>query len=61
MRVSEIIVEIAFKRRVDEIKEDIEVGRITFYNRPEVWTGKMLKITALNIVLLQIAEEAKWN
>ena len=58
---SEAVVKAVFKRRFEEIKDDIESGRITFYNRPEVWTEKMLKITALNCVLLLIAEEAKWN
>jgi len=61
MRPAEIAAKVAFEKRLDEIKDDIEAGRITFRKQPEVWTKKMLNITALNCVLLMIAAESKWN
>ncbi len=61
MRPSEVVVKAAFKKRLEAISEDIEAGRIKFYNPPEVWTEKLLRITALNCVLWLIAAKAKWN
>ena len=61
MRAPEAVVEAAFRQRFDEIRDDIESGRLNFNNRPEVWTEKLLNMTALNCVLLRIAAEAKWN
>ena len=57
----ELVAKAAFRERFIEIKDDIKSGRIKFYNGPEVWTEEMLNITALNCVLLQIREQAKWN
>lgn len=57
----DIVVKTAFRLRVEEIKDDIAAGRIKFYNSPLEWTDKLLKITALNCVLLLWAQEAKWN
>ena len=61
MHASEKVVKRTFKKRLDEIKDDLKAGRITFHNPPEVWTERLINITALNLVLLLIAEEAKWN
>lgn len=61
MRPSEVVVKAAFKKRLEEIKDDIEAGRISFYNPPEVWTEELLSKTALTCVLWLIAERAKWN
>ena len=61
MQESDVVVKAAFRQRFDEIKDDIEAGRLTFRKQPEVWTEKMLNLTALNCVLWLIAEEAKRN
>ena len=61
MRPAEIAAKVAFEKRLDEIKDDIEAGRITFRKQPEIRTEKMLNITALKCVLLIIAAESKWN
>jgi hypothetical protein len=61
MDKSAIVVKIDLRRRLEEIKEDIAAGRITFYNAPEEWTEKLLNTTAFNCVLLKLAQEAKWN
>jgi len=60
-RASDIAVRAAFRQRMQEIKDDIGAGRIKFYNSPPEWTEKLLNITALNCVLLLLAQEAKWN
>ena len=57
-----IVAKAAFQRRMDEIKDDITAGRIKFYNPPPEWTEGLLKLTALNsVLLLLLAHEAKWN
>ena len=61
VRASDIAVKAAFRQRMQEIKDDIAAGRITFYNSPPEWTEQLLEITALNCVLLLLAQEAKWN
>lgn len=61
MSKGDIVVKIAFRQRVEEIKADITAGRIRFYNSPPEWTEKLLRITALNCVLLLLAQEAEWN
>ena len=58
---SAVLVKAEFRRRFEEIKDDIANGRITFYNPPPEWTEKLLNVTALNCALLKIREEAKWN
>ncbi len=60
-RASDAAVRTAFRQRVQEIKDDIAAGRIKFYNSPPEWSEKLLNITALNCVLLLLAQEAKWN
>lgn len=55
------VVSLIFRRRFEEVKDDIANGRITFYNSPPEWTDKLLNVTALNCTLLQIHEEARWN
>lgn len=60
-QASNIVVMTAFRIRFDEVKADIKAGRITFKNSPPEWTEKMLNITALNYVMLLLAEEARWN
>lgn len=57
----ELVAKAAFRERFTEIRDGIKAGRIKFYNGPEVWTKKMLDITAFTYVLLQIREQAKWN
>jgi len=54
-------VKIAFRGCFEEIKDDIVNRRLTFYNPPQEWTEKLLNKTALNLVLLRIKNEAKWN
>lgn len=61
MKASDIVVQAVFRIKFEKIKDDIEAGRIIFYNQPEVWTEKLLNITALNSILLLLAYEAKWN
>ena len=59
-RKSDKVVKVAFRQRMEGIKDDIAAGRITFYNPPQ-WTDKLLNITAMNCTLLLLAKEAKWN
>lgn len=61
VRACEIAVKAAFCQRMQEIKDDIAAGRIKFSNSPPEWTEQLLEITALNCVLLLLAQEAKWN
>ena len=61
VRACEIVVEVAFRQRLEVIKADIAAGRITLKNSPAEWTEQLLKITASNCVLLLLAQEAKWN
>ena len=61
VRACEIAVRAAFRQRMQEIKDDIAAGRIKFSNSPPEWTEQLLIITALNCVLLLLAQEAKWN
>lgn len=61
MSRSELVVTAAFMKRFDQVKDDIQTGRLTFRNQPEVWTGKLRDSAALYVVLLQIQAEAKWN
>lgn len=58
---SDLAVSASFRLRMEEIKDDIAAGRIKFYNSPPEWTEQLLTITALNCVLLQLAQEARWN
>jgi len=58
---SQSVVKCAFRQRFDEVRDDLENGRIKFWASPEVWVKKQLDITALNCVLLLLAKEAKWN
>lgn len=61
MKIGDAVVEAAFRQRMEEIKDDIAAGRIKFWNSPPEWTEKLLHVTALNCVLLLLAQEAKWN
>ena len=61
MRASDTVVRAAFRLRMREIKDDIAAGQIKFFNSPPEWTEQLLEITALNSVLLLLAQEAKWN
>ena len=61
VKASDTVVRAAFRQRMQETKEDIADGRIKFYNSPPEWTEQLLNLTALNSVLLLLAEEAKWN
>ena len=61
VRACDIAVRAAFRLRMHEIKDDIAAGRIKFSNSPPEWTEQLLEITALNCVLLLLAQEAKWN
>jgi len=61
VRACDLAVRAAFRRRMQEIKDDIAAGRIKFSNSPPEWTEQLLKITAFNCVLLLLAQEAKWN
>ena len=58
---ADLAVSASFRMRMDEIKDDIAAGRLKFYNSPPEWTEHLLTITALNCVLLLLAQEAKWN
>jgi|GEM_PF-3796331 len=60
-RASDAAVRAVFRLRMQEIKDDIAAGRIKFSNSPPEWTEQLLEITALNCVLLLLAERAKWN
>ena len=60
MTSAKLIVKADFKRRMYQVRDDIEMGRLTFHNTPE-WTDKLLNITALNLTMLMLAEEARWN
>lgn len=60
-KVFEDVAKITFERKLDEVKDDIESGRITFYNPPSIWTEEMLRATALSVNLLMIAKASKWN
>jgi len=60
-RASDAAVRAVFRQRMQEIKDDIAAGRIKFSNSPPEWTEQLLEITALNCVLLLLAERAKWN
>jgi len=51
----------SFRLRIDEIKDDIAAGRIKFYNSPPEWTEQLLNVTAMNCVLLLLADRSKWN
>jgi len=55
------VVREAFKKILEETKEDIGAGRITFHNPPPFWTEEMVKATALNCALIRLAEASKWN
>lgn len=55
------IINDAFNKKFAIIRDDIQNGRITFHNPPEIWTKKRLDITALNLTLITIAQEAKSN
>lgn len=59
--VSDKIVKVAFERKLDEVKDGIESGRITFYNPPDVWTEEMMRTAVLNVSLVMLAEVSKWN
>jgi len=59
--IEETIIDTAFKRRIEEIKDDIEAGRITFQSPPPCWTDASLQRMASNLALLIIAKEARWN
>lgn len=61
VKKGDIVVKVAFRRRMEDIRSDIAAGRIRFYDSPPEWTEKLLSITALNCVLLLLAHEAKWN
>ena len=50
-----------FRRRFEEIKDDIANGRITFYNPSPEWTEELLDRTAQICTLCKIQEEARWN
>ena len=60
-KAGDAVVKAAFRQRVEEIKEDIAAGRITFHNSPPEWTEQLLKITSLNCALLLLAERSRWN
>ena len=60
MTDSGCIVEEALMRKVEEIKDDIESGRITYFICNPV-RGRALHQAAVNCALLLIAHEAKWN
>ena len=61
MSQSDVVVEAAFRQRMEEIKDDISAGRLTIRNAPEEMSEKMLDMLALNCALLLLAHEAKWN
>ena len=61
VRACDIAVRVAFRQRMQEIKDDISAGRIKFYNSPPEWTEQFLNITAFNCALLLLAQEAKLN
>jgi len=55
------IIELQFKRRLSQIREDIETGKITFYNSPETWTEELLDITSFNYTQITFLEKSRWN
>ena len=57
----DLAVRVSFRHRVEEIKDDIAAGRIKFYNAPPEWTDQLLEVTALNCVLLLLADRSKFN
>jgi hypothetical protein len=50
-----------FKRRFEEMRDDIASGRLTFRNHPQEWTEEMLDMAALRCTLCKIYRVAGWN
>ena len=58
---SDLAVSASFRQRMEEVKDDIAAGRIKFNNSPPEWTEQLLSVTALNCVLLLLADRSKLN